>query len=155
MAHHAEGELNISDLQRGALVLFAAREAGPNADLKHMKAIAYVIRNRVRAGWAENWLAAMEQAEVNRANDLVRYPLNINSRAFQMFTRDIDEIFYGSNQDNDEIAAVCCGATKEEAPLMYWCYIGRPISQWFTENILRKPEEHRQRANFNLLYLYE
>jgi hypothetical protein len=142
--------MTLNDIQRAAVVLFAAREAGLEGSLDQMRAVCHVIRNRVTAQWHEDYLAAVEEADQPRSVTKLR----LNDRRLAMLTREVDAIFYGS--DDSEIARLCGRQGKDHGPLLYWTFIDRPISKWFVANVVNKPQEHRQRAKVgNNMYLYE
>jgi hypothetical protein len=148
-------KMTLNDLQRAALVLFAARETGAGS-LEQMKAVCHCIRNRVMAGWSEgNWLAVIEDAteEIARGMNLTPARLSVNDRRIQALARDVDEIYYG--QAADDIAKMCARQDKDHGPLLYWHWIDRPVSPWMEQEIIRKPCEHAQRGIVGFLYLYE
>jgi hypothetical protein len=148
--------MTLNDLQRAAVVLFAAREVGPNGSLDQMKAVCHVIRNQVAAGWYEDYLAAVEGTwRRKRYTELgeTQPPLDSKDRRLGMLARDVDDIFYGGA--SDDIARLCGRQDKEHGPLLYWCFVDRPVTAWFTENVVRKPEEHFQRGIVGFMYLYE
>jgi hypothetical protein len=148
--------MTLNDLQRAALVLFAAREVGPEGSPVQMRAVCHVIRNRVRAGWGDaNWFTVIEQHPRVAGNGCgVPGELDINDRRLAMLARDIDEIFYGEAMD--EIGQLCAPPDKSSPVLLYWAFIDRPVAHWFLQNIIRQPEHHKQRAQVgNNLYLYE
>ena len=142
--------MTLNDIQRAAVVLFAAREAGSEGSLDQMRAVCHVIRNRVQAQWHEDYLAAVEAADQPRNVTTLR----LNDRKLGMLAKEIDAIFYGS--DDGEIARLCGRQDKERGPLLYWYFIDRTVTDWFRRNIIAKPQEHRQRAQVgNNMYLYE
>jgi hypothetical protein len=146
--------MTLNDLQRAAVVLFAAREVGTHGGLEQMKAVCHVLRNRVQAGWAENYLAVLEQAAGAPANEPGgEGRLDVNSRSLGELARAIDDIFYGCA--GDDIAHICGRQDKEHGPLLYWAFVDRPVTGWFKENIAGKPKEHFQRGIVGFMYLYE
>ena len=147
--------MTLNDLQRAALVLFAAREAGTDGSLDQMRTVAHVMVQRVAAGWAENLLDTIESAEAAAAHLGAGYTrLGLNDRRVQMLAREVDEIVYG--QSGSEIGRLCGRQDKECGPILYWAFLGRPMREWFKENVVRRPQEHRQRAQVgSTMYLYE
>lgn len=147
--------MTLNDLQRAAVVLFAAREAGPDGSLDQMRAICHVIRNQVQAQWHEDYLAATELHQENAANLPIITALMLKDRRLAMLAKEVDEIFYGDG-GGGEIARMCARQDKTHGPLLYWCFIDRTIRDWFRINIVGRPQEHRQRAQVgNNMYLYE
>lgn len=146
--------MTLNDLQRAAVVLFAARETGPEGSLDQMRAVCHVIRNRVQAGWHEDYLEATQAVTWTANASAAPDGLALNDRRLRTLATEIDDIFYG--QSGDEIARMCGRLDKEHGPLLYWWFIDRPITKWFEQNIVRKAEEHRQRAQVGAtMYLYE
>lgn len=148
--------MTISELQRAALVLFAVKEAHHTGSLPTMRAICYVIRNRVKAGWHDGgWLSCIEHAG-ETAGNLPRTPpaLELKDKAVQIMCRDVDNIFYGTVSDEIE-DAIGNPAVKDSRPAMYYQFLDRPISPWFEEHIIRDPAHHAIRARQGLTVFFE
>ena len=154
--------MTLNDLSRVQLAVFACKAAGPNASLEMMKAICYVMRNRVRAGWGD-WIEVIETADQHAGNEPVPVKLDSTNRNLQRLLRDIDDVFYaqsGSYQScgSDTIEAAMgeqgTGADKRGA-LLYWCRIGQPYRPWFEENILKDQKNHRMRMPMGLMLFFE
>ena len=159
-----------NDINRAALALFAAREAGEGGSLEQMKAIAYCMRQRLKQGWHDGqWMTAIEHADEYQANlPGARVYLDPTKRAFQRMVADVDDIYYGSRYDS---ASRDQGAPKqplaqnfavapsdiEEAlgKSCYWCFMNRPFTPWFVENILHRPEDHPMRTQMGLMTFFE
>lgn len=147
--------MTLNDVQRAALVLFAAREVGDDGNLEQMKAVCMIIRNRVRAGWSDgNWLTVMEEHANIAGNDRPETRLRLEDRRLQALARDIDGIFYGQDQD-DDVAKACARQDKDRGPIFYWCFIQRPIRGWFATRIIGDKENHRNRGQISFMMLYE
>ncbi len=150
--------MTLSDFQKGALALFAARAAGPGAALEQMKAICYCIRNRVRAGWYDGqWLTVMEHAGETLANPLDTFFVDPTVRSLQRLIADVDDIYYGGasqnrNMRNDQtptaqkFAAETFDLEGAIGKSCYWHFLNKPIYAWFRENIIEKPEEHPRKT---------
>ena len=139
-------------MQRAALVLFAARQVGLDGNLEQMKAVCYIVRNQVRAGWGD-WLAVMESHSDRAGNDPPDERLKLEDRRLMNLARDIDAIFYG--HEDDEISRVCGRQSKERPPILYWCFIHRPIRPWFEAMIAKDPINHKMRSQIGFMMLYE
>jgi hypothetical protein len=167
MAHDdRNNSVTLNDVQRAALALFAAREAGHAASLDQMKAIAYCVRNRVKAGWHDGqWLTVIEHSEESAGNLFVtRVMLDPNNRILQRIIADIDDIYYGLANFAGQNAMV--PTAQRFAPdagdietaigkSCYWCWLNRPFTTWFEKNILRFPESHPMRAQLGLMGFFE
>lgn len=157
--------MTLNDVQRAALALFAARAAGPDAALEQMKAIAYCMRNRVKAGWYDGqWLAVIEHAADAAGNPPQPFHLDPNSRALQRLVADIDDIYYGARpSEQQRVQAPIAqryapqGGDLEDAvgKSCYWCWINQPLTPWFKDKILSQPAEHPSRAQMGLMALFE
>ena len=165
--------MTLNDLQRAALALFAVRAAGQGGSLEQMKAIAYCIRNRVKAGWFDGqWVTVIEHAEESAANlSNGAHFLDLNNRALQRLVADIDDIYYGGRGQD-----VSFGGRVEQgkAPMpaqrytaeggdlegslgksCYWCWINQPFTPWFQTNILDDPDNHNCRVQMGLMAFFE
>lgn len=142
--------MTLNDLQKAALVLFAAKEAGNTGSLAAMKGICYAIRNRVRAGWHDgSWIDVIENANDYAGNPATDRPriLTLNDRGLQMLARDIDALFYSGGME-DEVA-------ESFKTVLYWQHIDRMSTPWFFENIIRNPQEHRRAVLVGTIAFFE
>ncbi len=142
--------MTLNDLQKAALVLFAAKEAGNTGSLAAMKGICYVIRNRVRAGWHDgSWIDVIENANDYAGNVAAATPrlLTLTDRGLQMLARDIDNLFYSGGMD-DEVA-------ESFKSVLYWQHIDRMTTPWFFENIIRNPANHRRAVQVGTIAFFE
>jgi hypothetical protein len=158
--------MTLNDVQRAALALFAAREAGEGGSLEQMKAIAYIVRNRVKAGWFDGqWLTVIEHSWESAGNlAKKRALLDPSNRIFQRFVADIDDIYYGAGRptrvihetptaqrfaaDGGELEAATSSA-------LFWAWLDRPYTPWFNENILGQSRSHPMRAQMGLLAFFD
>ena len=147
-----------SDLYKAALAMFAARAAGEKGSLEQQKAIAYCIRNRVKAGWNDgNWLAVIEDADDFMGNlPGPRVRLDANGRAFVRLLRDIDEIYYGGqrfagqtgNEEGDSLESAVGNAK-------FWLFLSQPFNPWFVEHIIHAPDSHPNRGQMGLMQFFD
>jgi hypothetical protein len=148
-----------NDFIRAQLAGFCIRQAGIDAPLEHMKTIALIMRNRVRQGWhGGDWLENIDHAPEYSAHapgPLVL--LDMKNRNQVRFIREIDEIFF--SRPSDDFGAESAGEaiSLEEAigKSMYWRFVNRPATAWFTREILNRQEDHRQGAQNGLMMLFE
>lgn len=147
-----------SELQRAATVLFAAREAGPDAGSEAMKLIACVIRNRVKSGWGDGtWLSVVESAaEVSAHDPLPFHALDLNRRPLQVLARDIDEIFYSEPVDFAKHPGdVPWDVTHAAGKALYWLVLNRELRPWFRTNIVQDTKNHPSRTTAGLIMLFD
>ena len=139
--------MNTSDINRAALVLFAAREG---KCLEEMKVICLCMRNRVRQGWHDgNWLSVIEAAPDDAGNVPPAQPVRLdpNNRDLQRLTRDIDDIFFRSADSEVEIGTLEDAIGKS----CWWMYLDRPVRDWFRLNVMMRPH----RASMGTMMLFE
>lgn len=169
--------MTLNDVQRAALAMFAARAAGQGGSLEQMKAIAYCVRNQVKAGWWDGkWLVVMEHAyEAAGNHPEPGFPLDPDNRALQRLVADIDDIYYGGRTEEGSTSIYSVARAKPPvgpAPAQrfapdggdleqaigkccYWAWINRPFTPWFQKNILDRPEKHFNRTNMGLMAFFE
>lgn len=140
--------MTLDQLQRAKLLLFAHAQAASTGSVDAMKAVCYVIRNRVRAGWHDgNWIDVIEHAEEVSGNEPgPAIALDVYSRSFQMLMGAVDDIYY-SAAAGDQIEN-----TVDKA--LYFQFMDRSLRPWFTEHILRQPAAHARRASIGTMVLF-
>lgn len=127
--------MNLANLERAQLVAFAYREARHTGSLDCMKAICYVLRNRLKAGWGNGtWLSLMESAD-QVAGNLKGNPCAMDAadRLLQFLARDIDDIYLGTSDDDTK---------RVVQQALYYQFITLQPNEWFVENIVRDPQHH-------------
>lgn len=139
--------MTLTDIERAAAVMFAVKEAGPNGSLQQMKAICQVLRNRHKNGWGESWLDVIEDAADKRGNPAPEgVRLSRSDRRLQQLAREIDDIYFGNAADE---------VTEAVDTQLFFVFIDRPITDWFTQNIIRQTKTHRNRAQLGFMMLYD
>jgi hypothetical protein len=147
-----------NDFVRGQLASFAIEQAGANAPVDHMKAIALCMRNRARAGWHDgDWLENMFHADRYSAHDPgPRVRFELGDRSQSRLIREVDEIFFSrSNEDNPKSSGDSISFEEAVGKSCYWLFVNRPVREWFKSTIIRDPENHRQGASLGLMMLFE
>lgn len=127
--------MNFAQFERAQVAKFAYREARSTGSIHCIKAVCYVLRNRVRAGWGDGtWLHVMENNVKVEGHLLDGWAeLDAQDRLLQLIVRDIDDIYQGIA--SDDTATVVQDA-------LYWHFIDKPVRPWFVQNILRDPQNH-------------
>ena len=133
-------------LNQAALILAAAREVGEGS-VEQMKGIAICLRNREKAGWAEDILGVIESMDEHSAHEPSKHKLD--SRTLQRFTHDIDQVYYEGGADLPDGE----GGGLNEAK--YWCFMNRPIRGEFTYNIIRDPQNHPNRGQIGPIMFFD
>lgn len=169
--------MNFAAFERAQVAAFAYREARHTGSLDCMRAVCFILRNRVKSAWGDgSWLSVMEAAQLMSAtngsqNDGAATDLAggkaqgiAGDRLLQLIVRDVDDIYLGQDNFDDRVRQVVCGDTrlstslsssnKDWKPALYYAFTDRPIRPWFVENIIHRPEEHAQIAVIGSMMLY-
>lgn len=140
--------MNISTFERAQIARFAYEEARSTGSLDCIRAICYVLRNRLKCGWGDGtWLSLLEghcQVEGNIADGWAS--LDPQDRLLQLIVRDIDDIYMGQSEDDTKTVV-------QDA--LYWQFIDRPARPWFTDHIVRDPENHPRVAQVGPIALFK
>lgn len=140
--------VNMEQFQRAQLVAFAYQQAGSTGSINAMRAVCYVMANRVKAGWDDGgWIDVIQNAEAFSAHDMSSNPISLRSPALQGLLREIDDIWYGSNPDDE--------TRKVVGKCLFWSILGWPVREWFAGNIVQCPDEHPRRGQVGTIILYE
>lgn len=146
--------MNYATFERAQVAAFAYKEAQWTGSLDCMRAICFVLRNRVRAGWGNGtWLSV-----INAASHCAGYvgemaPDGENDRLLQMIIRDIDDIYLGSDRMDDSVRDIVVTDDRKK-PALYYSFINHPIRDWFKENIIRNSQEHAHIGNIGPMMLF-
>lgn len=125
------GALTPETFIKAELAAFAQREAAHHGGIDNMLAVAFVVRNRVRASWfGGNWMEIIEGHEGVAGKNYPRTAVNLRDIHFRMFLQQIDDLYLGLTPD------------KMTEGALYYCELNHCDNEWFLENIVRKPEEH-------------
>lgn len=131
---------------KGQLAMVAYQEAGYVGGIHAMKAVAFVIANRVRAGWhSGEWLENIEAVPIYRATIGIRTPdpVPIRDITFRQFLQSIDDIFQGAAQDPYTEGA------------LFYAELRFLNSKWFRENVMQDPTHHPRIASVGPLELFK
>jgi hypothetical protein len=131
-------------LIKAQLVAFAYDEAVSRGDVNSMLAVACVIRNRVQAGWGD-WLDVMFAHDEVAGNDFDNpvKKLDLGNTNLQTLMREVEDIYHGVFLD--ELTDKC----------VYYCFVERPIRDWFAKHIIQRPQDHPQTATIGTMKLYK
>lgn len=136
---------------RAQLVAFAYQQVGETGSVNSLKAVCYVMTNRLKAGWSNDLLELIDQANEHSAHPphlIMSEPpaLKAGSASLQGLLRDIDDVFYASTEDETR---------KTVGKCLYWQnLLNKNTRPWFIENIVRSPE-HPRKAQVGMIVLYE
>lgn len=141
--------MTLQQFERARLALFAHDQAAHTGSLDSMKAVAYIMRNRAKAGWYEGTiLSVIEHAHESAGNAYspVRPIIEAGDRNFQLLLHHIEDIYHGSAEDSVRGTVGDC---------LYYQFANMQPRDWFIENIIRDQGNHPRRASFGLMFLFE
>lgn len=155
--------MNFATFERGYIASFAYCEARYTGSLDCMKAVCFVLRNRVKAGWGDgSWISVVRAAhEVSGIGIEFRPPAESqelyasSDRLLQLIVRDIDDIYLGQDRMDDSTRMVVCGDNPPKTAALYYTFVDRPLRPWFADNIIRKPQEHKHIGNVGPMMLFQ
>jgi hypothetical protein len=136
--------MNADTYIKGQIAAYCIREGFDQGGVDNMLAIAFVLRNRVAAGWfGGDWMAVLETADNCRGTEksLAR-GLNLREGSIKQFLQQVDDIYSGAAADE-----------LTEGALFYaeLHHITRPE---FVEDIVRNPESHPRVATVGLVAFF-
>jgi hypothetical protein len=142
---------------RAQLVAFAYQQVGETGSVNSLKAVCYVMTNRLKAGWSNDLLELIDQAPEHSAHPTSAFcgppPLKAGSAQLQGLLRDIDDVFYATA--DDETRKIVCPIDPKRKPLLYWQnLLNGEVRPWFQENIARS-HDHPRKAQVGMIVLYE
>lgn len=147
--------MNLSTFERAQVAAFAFREASHTGSLDCMKAVCYVLRNRIKAGWGDgSWLNILASHPHVAGNEPAEpREMKPSDRLLQLLVRDIDDIYLQQEYD-DNLRRVVCGDDPPKTAALYYAFVNRPIRPWFAENIVRMNQDHPHSGNVGPIMLY-
>jgi hypothetical protein len=97
-----------------------------------MLAIAFVLRNRVQAGWhGGSWLEVIDNAPNTLGTKYGDSPaIDVRDVPFRKVLQDIDDIYHGITEDELTEGA------------LYYAELTKVNCDWFRENILADLDSH-------------
>lgn len=144
--------MNFASFERGQVAGWAYRKARHTGSLDCIKALAYIVRNRVKAGWGDGtWLWVIENHWTVEGNETAvspkadYKPMDASDRMLQLFVREIDGIYDGSSQDDTK---------RVVNDALYFQFVDLPPRPWFVENIVERHEHHRRVAGIGTIAFF-
>lgn len=173
--------MNFSAFERAQVAAFAYREGRRTGSIDIMRAVCFVLRNRVRNGWGDGtWLTVLAQSHLTTAGfepfvpgeiapvnpapvpeggiigSAITQGFRSDDRLLQMIVRDVDDIYYGQERFDDQVRQVCNGenGAKKTKPALYYSFVDRTARPWFAEHIIQDHENHPQIGQIGMMMLY-
>ena len=140
--------MNLATFERAVVVAYAYTEARESGSLDSMKAILYVLRNRVRAGWGDGtWLSVLNAPYTPALDQIACWTeFDAGDRILQMLVRDVDDVYLG--QSDDPIRK-----TVDDA--LFWQFVNRDVTPEFAEKIVRDPVNHPRIGSIGMMVFYK
>jgi hypothetical protein len=134
-------------------VTFAYQQVGGTASVNCLKAVCVAMMNRLRAQWSNDLLELIEQAPQCAAHDPIDVTVTLKSPALLGLLRDIDDLYYGSVEDDTR---KIIAPPPPRKPMLYWQnLLVKQTRPWFVENIIRRADEHPRMAQVGMIVFYE
>lgn len=117
---------------------------------KSMLAVAFILRNRVRAGWGNDWNTCLNNApRFSAFEPRSETIVDLTGSDLQKLLSDIDEVYSGSRGDN-----------LTEGGLYYYDTLrqdGKDGAQhkWFVEKIVQDAKSHPRVAQVGMVHIYK
>jgi hypothetical protein len=109
----------------------AIQEGARHGGSDNMVSVAFVMKNRVEAGWyGGDWMPVLEQAKERAGTTYPTIAVNLRDPSIRQLLQRIDDIYDGS-EDFD---------LTDKA--LFYCELHRVDGQWFKQNVLKNREEH-------------
>lgn len=149
-----------SDFVKSAVALFCWREASQYGGDFAMTAVAFALRNRVEAGWGDgnnDWLGVLSNA--SKVSFRLQQPLqdqypDSRDASWRKFFARVDGIVDFTTPDTYVSVEKMWGPAGSKVSALYWYGMNEITNPWFTENIVRKPEQHQKCATVGPLIFY-
>lgn len=114
---------------RAAVADFCIREGSRHGGVNNMAAIAWVLRNRVFAGWGD-WYEVATNAPAKRGTIYEDWRVDLRNSQVRIFLARLDDIHNGTDAED-----IVNGA-------LYYTEAHLPQTAWFAGAILPDREEH-------------
>lgn len=131
--------MNADTFIKGQIANFCIHEAIDAGGSDNVAAIAFVLRNRVDAGWhGGDWMHILETAPGMRGTEPPPLEhLNLRDSTVKLFLQRIDDIYHGTEDDETHGA-------------VFYGQLHNITNPWFLANIARDPANHPRLANIGL-----
>lgn len=131
---------------RAQMARFAIEEGARHGGTRNMLAIAYVLRNRVFAGWGD-WVQVVQRAGEKRANAangwVVAEIPNLRHPDVRILLNQIDAIY--TQADVQDLTG---GA-------LFYVEPNLPMAPWFKTEVLNRSEDHPRCAHIGPVWFFK
>lgn len=167
--------MNFAAFERAQVAAFAYREARHTGSLDCMRAVCFILRNRVKSAWGNGtWLSVIAASHVTAASfdpwimgetsakgDEKIPVVSSEDRLLQLIVRDVDDIYLGQDRFDDNVRQVVCGddpsaklGNRTWKPVLYYAFVDQRPRPWFVENIVQRPQDHPHSGQIGKMMLY-
>ena len=123
--------MNNETFIKAQLAALAIQEGARHGGVHNMVAVAFVMRNRVDAGWyGGEWMDVIERAGDRVGTFYPLQPINLRDSSVKAFLQRVDDIYDGSEED------------EMTAGALFYCELHRVDREWFKQNVLKDRAEH-------------
>lgn len=134
--------MTIDTYIRAEMARFAIEEGERHGGVNNMLAIAYVLRNRVFAGWGD-WVEIIQRAGEKRGTIYTPYVPNIRGINVRTFLNRIDEVYTRAD------------ATDFTGGALFYFEPMEPVAEWFKTEILGRQDDHPRTAHIGPVWFFK
>jgi hypothetical protein len=135
--------VNAEQFIKAHLAALCHREAAHHGGHDNMLAVAFVFRNRHRAGWhGGNWMELLAYCNEYAATIYPPSVPDLRDINFRMLLQQIDDVFSGLAPD------------KYTEGALYYAELNRVERPWFRTDVLSDPERHPRVATVGNVSLF-
>lgn len=126
---------------RALMARFAITEGQRHGGVNNMLAVLHVLRNRVLAGWGD-WQEVVDTADTRRGTIYGPTPINVRTNDVRTILNRVDEIY--TRVDQNDLTG---GA-------LFYVDQNCPMEEWFTREIIGRPEDHKRVAHIGPVWFF-
>jgi hypothetical protein len=136
--------MTLETYTRAMMANFCIGEGARHGGVVNMMAIAFVLRNRVFAGWGD-WLGVVEAAPTKRGTIYPAHIPDIRSGNVRVFLNRIDEVY--ASAETDDITGGALFYCEPRTDLK--------LEEWFKNEVLGYPDEHVRTAHIGPVWFFK
>lgn len=121
--------MNLDTYSRAQVARFCIEEAAQYGGTSYMLSIAFVLRNRVLAGWGP-WIEVARTAAAKRGHVAEPSDVDMRSANIRQFLQRFDDVYSGADEDD-----LSGGA-------LWYLDSTLPVQDWFKRDVLSDRKEH-------------
>lgn len=134
--------MNLDTYSRAQVARFCIEVAAHYGGVNDMLCIAFVLRNRVAAGWG-NWLDVLADAPAKSGSAPPGQAPDIRTSNVRSFLQKVEAVISGEDQEDMTNGA------------LFYTDMNQPQREWFQANILDNQQDHRRCAQAPPLLFFQ